>query len=498
QGTVDPFEHASLNTFGGFEGGANLGLEREVFGVTLLGTIDMWPQWTLSTITSGRSFNSLEVFDADGSAFNLLVAAEDAKGEEYSQEVRVNYDGEGIKAFAGINVAYEDGTQRAPLGTDERQFAGWGQGTGPIAGVFLSGNPADVAPFLGGFPFKPFHVEEFINGGETIAIDFFGDVSVNVTPEFTLTAGLRYSIEDKTTTYAGRAVNGPSNLALFLSGGLVQTLAVANSGGVTQSASDTFDGVTWRLIAEYQPAKDTNVYASYARGRRPDVIDVADVNSVGTFAGFAVLPEETVDSFEVGAKSVLANGRLNLEGSAYYYSYDNFQTTINDPITLFPVFVNAGQATSYGVELQARARITDWLNGFGTYAWNRGRFNDDSVFSGNQFRLSPDHAASLGLDALVPVSDSVEMFLRPTWTWKSKVFFEEDNDPRFQQGGFSLLNLRAGAQFQDGRLSASVYATNILDEEYLIDAGNTGATVGSPTFIRGNLRFVGVELSGRF
>jgi iron complex outermembrane recepter protein len=497
-GTANAFTHASLNTFGGFEGGANLGLERDVYGATLLGTIALAPQWTVSTVTAARKFSSVEVFDADGSAFNLLVAAEEAEGEEFSQELRVNFDGDGITAFAGVNVAKEEGTQRAPIATDERQFAGWGNGVGPLAPFFLSGNPASVAPFLGGFPFKPFHVEEFTNGGETTAVDVFGDISVNVTGEFTLTAGLRYSLEDKTTTYRGRPVNGPSVLALFLSGGLAQTLAVANTGGTLRSASDTFDGVTWRLVAEYQPDKNTNVYASYARGRRPDVIDVADVNSVGTFGGFAILPEETVDSFEIGAKSVFADGRLSLEGSVYYYGYDNFQTTVNDPITLFPVFVNAGQATSYGAELQFRAKLTDWLSGFGTYAWNRGRFDSDSAFSNNQFRLSPDHAASLGLNAVAPVTDSIDLFFRPSVTWKSEVFFEEDNDPRFVQDAFSLVNLRMGAQFGGGKFAAALYGTNLLDEEYLIDAGNTGAGIGSPTFIRGNPRFIGVEVSGKF
>jgi outer membrane receptor protein involved in Fe transport len=497
-GTANPFTFASLNTFGNFENGANLGLERDVYGATLLGTINIAPQWTLSSVTAARKFTSLEVFDADGSAFDLLVAAEEAEGEEFSQELRVNYDGEGIKAFVGVNVAQDEGTQRAPLGTNERQFAAWGNGAGPVAAAFLSGNPAAVAPFLGGFPFKTFHVEEFVNGGETTAVDVFADVSVNVTDEFTLTAGLRYSLEDKTTTYRGRPVNGPSTLALFLSGGLAQTLAVANTGGALQSASDTFDGVTWRLIAEYQPDQNTNFYASYARGRRPDVIDVADVNSVGTFGGFAILPEETVDSFEVGAKTLLAGGRLNLEGSLYYYGYDNFQATVNDPITLFPVFVNAGQATSYGAELQFRAKITDWLSGFGTYAWNRGRFDSDSVFANNQFRLSPDHAASLGLNAVVPVGAGIELFFRPSWTWKSEVFFEEDNDPRFVQDAFSLVNLRLGAEFDGGRFAAALYGTNLLDEEYLIDAGNTGAGIGSPTFIRGNPRFVGVEVTGKF
>ena len=498
-GNTDPFSHASLSTFGGFENGAKLSVDRDVYGATLLGSIELSDTISVSTITSARKFSSLEVFDADGSAFDLLQAAEDARGTEFGQEVRVNYEGNGIHAFVGVNVSLEDGKQRAPLSTDERQFAAWNRGApGLLAGAFASGDPSQLAPFLGLFPFKSYHVEEFTNGNETTATDLFADIAYDVTDRFSLTAGVRYSAESKTTTYNAAALNGPSALALFLSGGLVQTLAVANTGGVEQARSDDFEGLTWRLVADYKYSDDTNLYASYARGRRPEVIDVADVNSVGTFGGFAVLPEETVDSYEAGIKSILAGGHLSLEGSAYYYTYANYQTSQNNPITFFPEFVNAGGATSYGVEVQARARMADWFDGFATYAFNRGRFDDNSAFAGNQFRLSPDHAASVGMDVHTTVGSGMELFFRPTWTWKSKVFFEESNDPRFVQNAFGQLSLRSGLVFGDGRYTGTLFATNLLDQEYLIDAGNTGATIGSPTYVRGNPRFIGLELSGHF
>lgn len=497
-GTTNPFTHASLNSFGGFEGGRDLSTNREVYGATLIGNIDLGEQWTLTTVSAARRFSSLEVFDADGSAFSLLLAAEDAEGTDYSQELRVNFDGERVQAFAGINIAKEDGSQRAPLATDERQFAAWNRGAPLVpAALFQSGDPNQLTPFLGAFPFKPLHIEEFENRGETTAFDVFGDVTFNVTETVSLTGGLRWSQEDKTTSYYGRAVNGPSALAQFLSGGLVSTLAVANTNGAVVSDSETFDGLTWRLIAEYTPSETANFYASYARGRRPEVIDVADVNSVGTFAGFAVLPSETVDSFEVGAKGILMDGRLSLQGSAFYYLYDNYQTTQNNALTLFPEFVNAGSATSYGIEAQFRVVLAKGVSAFGTYAWNRGRFDSDSVFADNQFRLAPDHSGSLGLDAMIEFDD-IALFVRPTWTWKSEVFFEEDNDPRFYQGAFGLVNLRVGAEFVDGKYVATLFGTNLLDEEFLIDAGNTGDTIGSPTFIRGNPRMMGAELTARF
>jgi len=42
------------------------------------------------------------------------------------------------------------------------------------------------------------------------------------------------------------------------------------------------------------------------------------------------------------------------------------------------------------------------------------------------------------------------------------------------------------------------FVTNALDEEFIIDAGNTGQAFGIPTFIAGPPQFYGVQFSVRF
>ena len=42
------------------------------------------------------------------------------------------------------------------------------------------------------------------------------------------------------------------------------------------------------------------------------------------------------------------------------------------------------------------------------------------------------------------------------------------------------------------------YATNLTDNQYVLDAGNTGGAFGIPTFIRGLPRLFGVEGVVRF
>ena len=119
-GDTSPFTDASLSTFGGFEGGAPLGLDREVRGLTVLADYAINDAWTLSSITGWRDFTSVEIFDPDGSFLPFLTIGEDATGEQFSQEFRLSYDNGG--AWTGsIGALYfdEEGEQRIPLGINE-------------------------------------------------------------------------------------------------------------------------------------------------------------------------------------------------------------------------------------------------------------------------------------------------------------------------------------------------------------------------------------------
>ena len=64
--------------------------------------------------------------------------------------------------------------------------------------------------------------------------------------------------------------------------------------------------------------------------------------------------------------------------------------------------------------------------------------------------------------------------------------------------GELLFNVRAGLRLPDNRTEFTVIARNLFDEQYIIDAGNTGGAFGIPTFIAGAPQFVTVQLSRRF
>jgi iron complex outermembrane recepter protein len=512
-GNTLPWTPAALSAFtdpvgSRFEGRRDLGLERTVEDVTLLARYDLDDQYTLNSITGFRRFNSLEVFDPDGFGPEVLLFAEDARGDQISQELRLNYTpGTGFSAFGGFAFFHEDGTQRVPLQYDER-------GTLALFAALTSGRPVTALfppaqfpnfpsnAFLGTIlttptrlPFKPVHVEEFQNWGETSAVDLFADATWALGERLELSAGARWTRETKTSGYRGRLLNGPSSIT---GGGLFANLT---PGGAILEDTERYDGVTWRAVARYELGETWNVYGSVARGRRSEVLSYN-----ATRREFETIPAELATSWEVGLKGTAWDGLLQLEAALYTYDYENFQTSVREGVTVRTI--NAGNASTTGVEIGAQVRlIPDTLRMLVTLARSEGRFDDtDSegraqVFAGNSFRLSPDTTGSI---ALIGTLDGPwgSLTVTPSYTWQSEVFFDNDNRADKSQDAYGLLNLTARyglpAPVAGLDLALELAGTNLLDEDYIIDAGNTGDVFGIPTFIAGPPRLWRVQLVANF
>lgn len=525
-GDTSPYSAAALFTFPGFEDDQGLGLDRTVWGVTALAEYPLNDAWTLSSITGYREFDSREVFDPIGAGLDLINIAEDARGRQASQEFRLAYDaGDRVSAVIGGTWFYESGTQRIPLIVNEARAqalllqtpgvqAQFAQQLGvPAAALFptlsfLLGVPAsDFTNIFNPFPLSiggtlgagvpvPLGIYEEVagNSGRTEAFDLFGEITLRATDRLSFTAGLRYTDESKRTSGLGSFVNAPNRIV----GGRTLLLPGTPDGIlVTQEAS--FDDVTWRVVAAYEVNDRLNTWVSYARGRRPDVLAL-DTTAPGFFS---VAPAEIVDSLEAGAFLTLDRGTIS--GSIFRSEYENFQSSQFDPFDGSLVPTNAGEATQYGLELQANYAITDAIEVYASYAYNLAKINDTlggqpQEFGGNRFRYAPEHAASIGVRAELFSNDMGTLSLLPAYSWQSHIFFDEDNQ-RFagvRQDSYGLLRARLRFESADMRWYGEVFGNNLTDEQYLIDAGNTGATFGLPTFIAGAPRTYGIRLGVNF
>lgn len=548
-GNTNVSSAATLAPGAGFEGGKPLGLDRKVYGLTALADYKLSDALTLSSITATRVFHSDEVFDPDGTSLPILTFAEDAKGRQQSQELRLRYDAGGrFSGFVGGNYFHETGSWRIPGQMDERLVLALLAGNTPLGisrpnpqplavltnPAYLTqvlqlgfGVPASLAPGIAA-NLKPIHRETFANYSENTAYDVYADGTFKLTDKFEVTAGIRYTSENREAAYRSSVDNGgsilgvlinaptPTNLFLAAQPNAVNNPAFPKIGLIAQPTANNGDlyskkiddsGLTWRLVGRYAASDDLSLYASYARGRRPDVISTSAPAAAMGPARFSVVDAEEVDSYEAGAKGKLMDGRMFLSGAVFHYGYDNFATSFRQGAQV--VTLNAGKAKAYGFEGEARVQAGDYWTLFGTYAYNHARL-DSGLREGNHFRLSPDHTFSLGA-AFSRETLGGKVTFTPTYTWRSKMFFDDDNDrPDLQssglfpdtkvdefQGAYGLMNLRVGYGAVDDRWKIEAFVENLGDEHYLKDAGNTGDSFGIPTFIAGKPRFMGVGVTFR-
>lgn len=580
-GGREPWAGSAFTERTNIDGGRTLGLDRTVKGVTGIGRLDLTDSLSLTSTSALRNFDSYETFDPDGISLPLLAAVEEAEGEQFSQELRLNWDNGGaLSGFIGAGYFKEEGSQRTPTEFDERvalaQLAGLLDGNPLAAGttalpLAAFSSPAVLDPILAAFgipaPFVPgirnnlktSHIETATNSAELESLDVFGDLTWRATDRLEFAVGVRWTQDDKTSGISTSALNGRSTLGGLLAvqqlqgqiagliaqgtpaaltqaaalgafaNGLVFQLAqpgaanapvtaafplfgltfqptAGNGSTVSQDLED--DGVTWRATARYAVTDDANLYANYARGRRPAVLAPAAPTAPFAAPAFTFVDAEQVDSYEVGAKTAMMGGALRLDGAVYFYDYTNFQTTVQVG-TQF-ITTNAGEASAYGFEGQAFFSPSDSLDLFATYAYNHSRF-EAGIFDGNKFRLSPDNRASVGLTWRLPLFDG-EIEVQPTYSWQSETFFDNDNDRSDLQTGnfvpdtavdevqeaYGLLNLRVRYAPSDAHWGLELFGDNLLDEQYIKDAGNTGDGLGLATFIAGEPRTWGATLSLRY
>ncbi|WMS92683.1 TonB-dependent receptor [Pseudoalteromonas sp. HL-AS1] len=476
-------------------GKKDLGVERTVNDLNLTVNWDVSNDLTITSITAGRNFDSLEVFDADGTQAWFLEFAEAAEGDQFSQELRAVYTQNKFTSIFGVSYFEEDGSQRVPFSTEESIFLN-------CLGVLGSGVPCInndgsvniLTPALTGGAISelPYSLE-FTNYGENKAYSAFADVTYAATEALELTAGLRYIKEEKRSGYSSAAPNSVLTQA---------PLFTVDTNGETFYGDADYDDWLPRFNALYIINPTTNMYATISKGRRSEVLEVSSANDEqgSVEASISEVPAEIIWNYETGIKGKALDGRLDYSVAVFYQDYSNFQVTLQDDEGV-AFSADAGSATNVGAEAEVRALINNEFEVFANAAYLDAEIDDDSNngnLAGNKFRLQPEWTFSTGLFYSTELSNSLNLTSSLIYSYRSEVYFEPANAPisglDISQPGLGLVSARLGIASGDD-WAVSVFASNLLDKEYLVDAGNTGGGFGNPTFVAGAPRFVGIELT---
>lgn len=224
-------------------------------------------------------------------------------------------------------------------------------------------------------------------------------------------------------------------------------------------------------------------YASYATSFQP-------VTSQG-FGGAVLAPSEG-EQIEAGIKYQPGDGRMLLTASAYQLKEKN-APKLGGYVGGLPYYVSVGEVTVRGIELEARARLTDSFDTVAAYTFSDAEITKTTVSSelGKTPSVTPRHVASLWLNynilggPLAGLGAGVGVrYVGDTWTTnantaKNDAYTLFDAVLRYD---FGKLNPQLAG------LSASVAANNIADKQVSVcNAGycylSQGRTViGSLTY----------------
>jgi len=476
-----------------------LGLDRDVYDVNLTAAYAITPDLTFTTVNGYREFDSLEVFDADGSAAWYLEFAEHAKGWQASHEGRFSYADPHWRAAFGWNAFFERNRQTVPFSSEEGTFIQCARRVVPglpcidAAGVVQAAQA--TALLTRGARTQIPYQSVFENQGRNDSYSVFADTTWIPVPALELTAGVRALIEQRRSGYVAtvpRPLLIPTALSLIP--GQVDT------GGRTFEAVRSFAAVLPRFNALLRLSDRINAFATISKGRRSPVVQLSAAQAGGVAVpDLQLVPEERVWNYEAGLKA--AQGVVSGSVGVYYQKYTGFQVSVvgADGVARTQ---SAGSASNLGFEGELNIRPARWINLFGNVGYIDGGIDRDNsfapAFSGARFRLQPEWQAAAGLTLDVPLGGGVRAFATPSITYRSRIFFELPNSPEISQDAVTLVNARAGVSVADGKYELAGFIRNAFNRRYLLDAGNTGGGFGIPTFIPAEPRFYGVQVTGRF
>ena len=183
---------------------------------------------------------------------------------------------------------------------------------------------------------------------------FFGEISMDVSETSELTVGARwYDIE---VDFEGSANSsfyngfGAPDTQQFGSN-LSAQYAPGNANGYPDKAKS--DGVIGKVTYSWNPSEDLMYYVTWSEGFRPGLLNrpVGSSNADGSYVVKPEVKSDEVTNLEFGWKTVLRDGKLRFNDSAYKVDVSGLQSTIFDPSIVNLFFSdNAADADITGLE----------------------------------------------------------------------------------------------------------------------------------------------------
>ena len=408
------------------------------YAASLTSDVDIGDGLTVTSVTSYDKGNLSFGEDTDGSPTRALEIPYTDKADQFAEDLRLTSDWQG--PFNFILGAYYN---------REKVFNTTAFGI--FQDIDVNGdsviNAQDCAD---GLPVACNVTNSFDQLKHSYAL--YNDMRYDLGGGVTLRGGLRYTHDDGTQT-------GLISQALGVDDVVVATLIPS-----TDLRYKT-DNVSGKIGIDYKAWPDTLLYANYSRGYR-----AKSFNAQAFFdpSEVSIAKPETIDAFEVGAKTRFADRRVTLNTAAFYYIYKNQQFLNISPDTAAQTLVNLDRSRIMGAEVELTVRATDAIDfhaGLGLLDTKieKGTLSGADV-KGNKLSNAPSVTLSTGLDITAFDNDAGKLSLHPDLSYVSSQYFEVFNIPRLKQRGYALVG--GHIDFERGPWTASIWGKNLTNKFY--------------------------------
>jgi len=327
------------------------------------------------------------------------------------------------------------------------------------------------------------------------AVAVFASADYDVTKDFKLKAGVRYT-EDRKDFEAER---------------LISPFGAPPTG--VETAHPNAYNVSWDASGVYTINKNVNVYARVASGfRAPSVqgrlVFGDDISQADT---------ETVLSYEAGVKADFFHRRARLSFDVFRSDVNNQQLTAVGGATNFNRLLNADKSILEGAELDFKAYLTPKLLLTLGGSYNYTKIKDSNLFivpcgsgctvldpagaapgtvsiDGNSLPQAPRVTANATLRYGIPVTDSSEVFVLTDWSYRSAVNFFLYESVEYRGKYLLEGGLRTGYSWGNDRYELAAFARNITGTTRIvggIDFNNLTGFINEP-------RIFGVQFKARY
>jgi iron complex outermembrane receptor protein len=418
--------------------------------------------YKLTSVTAYRSWWFVPTNDGDATDLSGIInAGQKVDDEQWSQELRIaSPEGGAIDYVAGLFYFYQYQSNQL--------FTQYGPAAGAVFGrPFFNNASTQTNQYL--------HTESG---------SVFGQATWHATDRWSLTAGVREIMEDKSTQVQRKAPVGGG-------AGIDVALGAFDSGLLKMSDTST----AALLSAAFQASEDWLWYASASKGAKSGGINPSVPNPGLTVRSLFIEPEQALD-YEFGFKSSLFDRSLQLNANLFWTDVKDYQATQLElspqTQTFTQVLSNIGKVRSRGVETEITAVPVHGL----TLAL-AASYNDAEYL---EYRNAPCAAEDLAAGRTVCDLTGEEVVAAPRWivnpsvgyrqnfgafeafaqsdyAWRSSFYGAPDNSQYSKVDPYGVLNAQLGitGQLSQYDWQLSLWARNLLDKHYVI-GGITGAS----------------------